>query len=60
MKTFHLNSKIGKAKYDVAYQDRIKKHQDGSEFFDIAIFKNVKTLDTFINDLLDKDYIQTP
>lgn len=60
MKTFHLNSKIGKAKYVVSYHDGIKKHQDGSEFFDIAIFKNVKTLDTFINDLLDKDYIQTP
>jgi hypothetical protein len=60
MKTFYLNAKIGKAKYVVSFHDGIKKHSDGSEFFDIAIFKSVKTLNAFIENLIDNDYTQTP
>ena len=60
MKTFHLNQKIGTAKYVVSYHDGVKKNSDGSDFFDIAIFKNIKMLDVFINNLLDNDYWQTP
>jgi hypothetical protein len=39
---------IGHAKYVVNYSDGTKKHKDGSEFFDIAIFKNKKKMAAFI------------
>jgi len=43
---------IWKSKYVVNYSDWIKKHDDGSEFRDIAIFKNKKKKDIFIWKLL--------
>lgn len=46
-------SNIGRAKYVVSYHDEEnpKYHEDGSKFFDIAIFKNRKEKDTFIKGL---------
>lgn len=49
---------IGKAKYVVSYHDGIKQHKDGSEFFDIAIFRNKQKLKTFINNLKSQGYKQ--
>ena len=49
---------IGRAKYVVNYHDGIKKHNDGSDFFDMAIFKNKKKLNAFINDLYRDGYIE--
>jgi len=51
MKTFYIQNNIGKAKYVVSYHDGIKTHSDGSEFFDVAIFKNKKKMETFVNGL---------
>ena len=51
-------SNIGRAKYVVNYHDGIKKHNDGSDFFDMAIFKNKKKLNAFINDLYRDGYIE--
>ena len=45
---------IGKAKYVVNYSDGTKKHKDGSEFWDIAIFKSKKTKDDFVSKLTNK------
>jgi hypothetical protein len=50
-KTFNTQNNIGSAKYVVNYFNG-KTHNDGSSFFDIAIFKNKIKKDTFINGLL--------
>ena len=42
---------VGKSKYVVNYSDWTKKHQDGSEFYDIAIFSNKKKRDDFIKQI---------
>ena len=52
-------SNIGHAKYVVSYHNGIKKHNDGSDFFDIAIFKNKKKLNDFILELVNDGYIQS-
>jgi len=57
MKKFYIQHGIGKAKYLVNYHDGIKKHNDGSEFFDIAIFKNKKDLKEFVSKLTSEDYL---
>ena len=51
MKTFYIQNNIGKAKYVVSYHDGVKTHWDGSRFFDVAIFKNKRKLETFVNGL---------
>jgi hypothetical protein len=48
MKKFYVQNNIGKAKYVVSHYDGEKKHKDGSDFWDISIFKNKKKLDDFI------------
>ncbi len=58
MKQFSIQYGIGKAKYVVNFHDGIKKHVDGSEFFDIRIFKNKKSLTSFITELILDGYIQ--
>lgn len=42
---------IGKAKHVVSFSDGTKKHQDGSEFFDVKIFKSKDKMNNFIRDL---------
>lgn len=52
MKRFNIKYNIGKAKYVVNFFDgKKKKHKDGSDFFDIAIFNNKKKLRNFVTDL---------
>jgi len=55
-KTFSLQYNIGKAKYVVNYHNGMKTHADGSEFFDIAIFKNKQKLLKFTNELKQQGY----
>lgn len=43
------------AKYVVNYHVPGKTHQDGSEFYDIAIFHNRKAKDAFIASLLKRN-----
>ncbi len=59
IKRFHTQNNIGKAKYTVSYHDGIKEHKDGSDFFDIAIFKNKKAFAAFQKELLKQGYKQT-
>lgn len=56
MKTFNIQNNIGKSKYVVNFHDGINTHKDGSSFFDIAIFKNKKKLNIFINSLISEGY----
>jgi hypothetical protein len=55
-KVFYIQYRIGHAKYLVNFHDGIKKHPDGSDFFDIAIFKNKKKLQDFIDNLQNNGY----
>jgi hypothetical protein len=56
MKEFNLHQNIGKAKYVINYHDGVSKHKDGSKFFDIALFSNLKKFNIFKADLLMKGY----
>ena len=56
MKTFYEQQNIGKSKYVISYHDGTKKHNDGSPFFDIAIFSNNKKKNKFVNGLISKGY----
>ena len=58
MKRFYTQYNVGKAKYTVSFHDGESKHSDGSDFFDIAIFKNKKKLTKFIEDLQHNGYIE--
>ena len=58
MKTFYTQYNIGKAKYIVCFADGIKKHLDGSLFFDIAIFKNAHLFKSFTQKLIENGYNQ--
>ncbi|SVD32957.1 uncharacterized protein METZ01_LOCUS385811, partial [marine metagenome] len=55
-KTFRQTDNVGKAKYTISYHDGKKKHKDGSDFFDMEIFKNKPSLEKFKKDLKRKGY----
>jgi len=44
IKQFTVNPQIGRARYTISAQDRIKTHSDGSAFWDIEIFNNKLSL----------------
>ena len=56
MRRFSILNNIGRAKYIVSFHDGQKRHKDNSSFFDIAIFKNKKTLEDFTKKLNSKGY----
>ena len=56
MKRFNVQYNVGKVKYVVNHFDGKQKHADGSDFFDIAIFKNKKDLRLFVNKLCSNGY----
>jgi hypothetical protein len=53
---FYTQTNVGTAKYLVNHHDGIKKHDDGSEFFDVTIFKNKKKFDQFVATLKSNGY----
>ena len=55
-KEFNYIDRVGKAKYVVNYHDGVKTHPDGSKFFDIMIFSNLKKRNNFISDLRKAGY----
>ena len=57
VKRFNVKYNVGKIKYLVSFHNGKKKHKDGSDFFDVACFKNKQKLNAFINDLLKQGYI---
>jgi hypothetical protein len=58
MKTFNIMYNVGKSKYIVRFHNGEKIHTDGSKFFDINIFKNKKTLNKFVSELIIVGYIK--
>jgi len=50
-KRYYQQDRVGSAKYTISYHDGKKKHKDGSDFFDIKIFRNKKDLAKFVNTL---------
>jgi hypothetical protein len=56
MKAYNTSINIGKSKYVVSYHDGIKKHDDGSPFFDIKIFKRIDNWRKFVKDLEKNGY----
>lgn len=47
---------VGKSKYTVSHHDGEKKHKDGSNFYDIKLFKNKNEKNKFVKDLDSKGY----
>lgn len=58
MKKFYIKYNVGKAKYVVNFHDGVKKHKDGSDFYDINIYKSKKELNKFITQLLSDGYLE--
>ena len=56
-KRYNVMYGVGSSKYTVNFHNGKSKHKDGSDFFDIAIFKNKKDLAKKINDLTKQGYI---
>jgi len=57
-KRFYQLDNVGKAKYTVNFYDGVQKHKDGSDFFDMRIFKNKKDLNAFITKLRTDGYAE--
>lgn len=55
-KHFYIMYNVGKAKYLVNFHNGLSKHDDGSDFFDVRIFKNKLKLDEFIKILFSEGY----
>lgn len=50
-KQYYSTDNIGKAKYTVSFHDGVSTHKDGSPFFGIKTFSNLKKKQLFINEL---------
>ncbi len=57
LKRYYIKYGIGKSKYVVNYHNGIKQHNDGSKFYDVAIFKSIKEMDKFVDSLTVLGYI---
>ena len=56
VKLYNTSFGIGTAKYVVNSHDGIKRHNDGSRFYDIRIFSNKKEMVKFIKELEKEGY----
>lgn len=56
VKVFNEMQNVGRARYLVNYHDGVKTHNDGSLFFDIAIFSNKVKKDRFVIGLRQQGY----
>ena len=57
-KAFKVNPGIGKSKYSISSHDGHKKHNDGSDFWDIQIYKNKVDLEKGIKDYKSKGFVE--
>jgi hypothetical protein len=57
-KVFKINPGIGSSKYSISSHDGVKKHKDGSDFYDIEIFKNKVDLEKGIKKYSSNGFIQ--
>lgn len=56
MKTYYIQYNIGKCKYCVSFHDGVQTHRDGSPFYGISIFKNIKKMHSFVKQLVLDGY----
>jgi hypothetical protein len=49
-----IDYNIGKVKYLVSFSNGLKKHKDGSEFFDVKCFSSKKKMNKFIKTISQK------
>jgi hypothetical protein len=59
VKTFRVKQNIGKVRYAVSFHDGVKKHADGSPFFDMHIVGNKKDLKKFTDGLKKEGYTES-
>ena len=61
MKLFNIQYNIGKGKYVINYHNGVSKHNDGSDFYDIAVFtsKEKRKFEILKESLLCKGFIQS-
>jgi hypothetical protein len=57
-KSYNVNNNVGSSKYVINFHNGIKKHNDGSNFYDIKTFKNIPDLNNFEKELKSKGYIK--
>jgi hypothetical protein len=57
-KRFNVQANIGKARHVVNFHDGKKRHPDGSDFFDIEIFKSIRLRDRFVRGLRRDGYAE--
>ena len=57
LKKFNIKYNIGNVKYIVNYHGGDKIHQDGSPFYDVALFKNKKKMLAFVNELKENGFL---
>ena len=57
-KVYNTMFGVGSSKYVINYHNGVKTHKDGSEFFDIATFKNKVDFNKFVNKLKNDGYVQ--
>lgn len=57
-KAFKVNPAIGSSKYSISSHDGVKKHKDGSDFYDIKIFKNKVDLEKGIKDFKSNGFVE--
>ncbi len=55
-KRFSVQFNVSKSKYVITHHDGKKKHKDGSDFFDIKIFKNKAAFEKAQNELRKAGY----
>ena len=55
-KNYKVQYNVGKSKYVINYHDGEKKHKDGSPFYDVAIFKNMKDFMAYKKKLKSEGY----
>ena len=57
-KRYNTTSNVGKAKYVINFHDGKKTNKDGSDFFDIKIFKNKPDFENAEKELKSKGYVK--
>jgi hypothetical protein len=57
-KAFKINPPIGSSKYSISAHDGVSKHKDGSDFWDILIFKNKADLERRAKYFRGEKYIE--
>lgn len=50
-KMYRDNPPIGKTRHSVSFHDGVKRHADGSPFFDLRTFRTGRDKESFIRDL---------